>query len=444
MSYINVFAGDVIQPTDVSYLAIALSANTTLSWPINGNDSNNYAARIMNVTPSASSLSLAMPPANQVSTGTDALIRNLGAVAFTVTDYGGNTIVSVPAGEAKYIYVTANSTENGTWGVIAFGAGASQIDSSTLAGYGLKAITTTLNTAHPVTTINTSVTVADTYRAGLYAWTGGIGTITLPTASSLANNWFFMLRNSGSGVLNVACSGINTIDGQTDIDLQVDESCIIVCSGSGYYTVGRGRNTSFAFTQLSYAVATGTYTLSAEDASNVIQVYSGVLTGNVTVIVPQYVQVYYISNQTSGAYTLTVSTGVSGGSTIVVDQNNQAILICDGTNVINASTITTVGGSTFTAATGSAANPSYTFTGDTNTGLYNAAANQIGVSCNGSNVGTFSTTGLAVVGTGQFTGAVSGTTGTFSGAVSGTTGTFTGAVSGTTGTFTTGISGGTF
>ena len=81
MSYINVFAGDVIQPTDVSYLAIALSANTTLSWPINGNDSNNYAARIMNVTPSASSLSLAMPPANQVSTGTDALIRNLGAVA---------------------------------------------------------------------------------------------------------------------------------------------------------------------------------------------------------------------------------------------------------------------------------------------------------------------------------------------------------------------------
>ena len=410
MSYINVFAGDVIQPTDVSYLAIALSANTTLSWPINGNDSDNYAARIMNVTPSTGSLSLAMPPANQVSTGTDALIRNLGAVTFTVTDYDGNTIVAIPAGEAKYIYVTNNSTEAGVWGVIAFGAGASQVDSSTLAGYGLKAITTTLNTAHPVTTINTSVTVADTYRAGLYAWTGGVGTITLPTASSLANNWFFMLRNSGSGVLNVACSGINTIDDQTDIDLQVDESCIIVCSGSNYYTVGRGRNTSFAFTQLSYAVATGTYTLSAEDASNVIQVYSGVLTGNVTVIVPQYVQVYYISNQTTGAYTLTISTGVSGGATVDIDQNNQVILICDGTNVINASTVSPTAGGIITAGTGSAALPSYTFISDTNTGLYNAGANQVGVTCNGANVGTFTTSGLSITGTGTFTSGISGGT----------------------------------
>lgn len=421
MSYINVFAGDVIQPTDVSYLAIALSANTTLEWPVNGNDSNNYAARIMNVTPSAGSLSLAMPPANQVSTGTDALIRNLGAVTFTVTDYDGNTIVAVPAGEAKYIYVTNNSTEAGTWGVIAFGAGASQVDSSTLAGYGLKAITTTLNTAHPVTSINSSQTVTSAFRAGLYAWIGGVGTITLPTASSLENNWFFMLRNSGTGVLNVDCSGIETIDGQTDIDLQVDESAIIVCSGSGYYTVGRGRNTSFAFTQLSYAVASGTYTLSAEDASNVIQVYSGVLTGNVEVVLPSYVQVYYVSNQTSGAYTLTFKTSSVGASTVILDQNNQAILTCDGTNVINASTVSPVSGGTITAGTGSAASPSYTFIGDTNTGLYNAGANQVGVSCNGANVGTFTTSGLSVTGTGAFSGAVSGTTGTFTSGVTGGT-----------------------
>jgi len=409
MSYINVFAGDVIQPTDVSYLAISLTTNTTLEWPINGNDSDNYAARIMNVTPSTAGLSLLMPPANQVSTGTDALIRNLGASTFTVRDYNNNTIVAIPAGEAKYIYVTNNSTIGGTWGVIAFGAGASQIDSSTLAGFGLKAISTTLNTAHPVSIISASYTVDASDRASLITWTGGVGTVTLPVAANLQDNWFFLIRNSGTGVLNVDCSGIDTIDGQTDIDLQVDESCIIVCSGSSYFTVGRGRNTSFAFTQLSYAVTTGTYTLSAEDASNVIQVYSGTLTGNVEIVLPSYVQVYYVSNQTTGPYTLTFKTSSVGATTVNLDQNNQAILVCDGTNVLNASTAL-VGSVSISFADGSAGNPSIRFATDPDTGFYHPATNQIGVSTNGTNIATYSTTGLTVSGTGTFTGGVTGGT----------------------------------
>ena len=84
MSYNSPFTGNVIQPTDVSYRAITLTANTQLNWPINGNATDDYAARIMQVTASTAGLSLYMPPANQTSVGNDALIRNVGGNTFTV------------------------------------------------------------------------------------------------------------------------------------------------------------------------------------------------------------------------------------------------------------------------------------------------------------------------------------------------------------------------
>ena len=109
-SFNSPFTGNVIQPTDVSYRAITLSADTTLSWPINGNATDNYAARIMEVTATTGSLSLSMPPANQASVGQDALIRNVGSNSFTVKDYAGNTIIAITAGQAQYIYITTNAT----------------------------------------------------------------------------------------------------------------------------------------------------------------------------------------------------------------------------------------------------------------------------------------------------------------------------------------------
>ena len=97
MSFNSPFTGNVIQPTDVSFRAITLSANTTLSWPINGNATDNYSARIMNVTASSAGLTLRMPPANQASVGEDALVRNTGANTFTLADYDGNTISTIAA-----------------------------------------------------------------------------------------------------------------------------------------------------------------------------------------------------------------------------------------------------------------------------------------------------------------------------------------------------------
>ena len=400
MSYNSPFTGNVIQPTDVSYRDITITnTNLQLEWPINGTTTDDAAARIMEVATTGVS-ELWMPPANQSSVGNDALIRNTGGEDFDVMDYAGiNTIVTVLAGEAQYIYITDNSTEEGV--------GSSGQDAATLAGYGLLAIGQTLNQSQPVTTFSSNYTALTTDRSSTYVWTGGAGTLTLTLASTLADNWFMFLRNSGTGALTVAGSGGNTINGSTSIILQPTDSCIIVCSGTTFYTVGLGKSTQFAFTQLSKAVLSGTYTLTASEASNVIQKYTGALTGNVTIVVPATVQVYYIVNETSGAYTVTITTG--SGGTAVLTAGSQATLVCDSVNLYNANTVL-AGASVVSLNNGSVGAPSLNFASETTTGIYRAASGEFNTAILGVLRSTVSASGLAIVGTGTFSGGVLGGT----------------------------------
>jgi hypothetical protein len=396
MSYNSPFTGTVIQPTDVSFRAITLSANTQLQWPINGNATDDYAARIMNVTATTSGLSLYMPPANQTSVGNDALIRNVGSNTFTVKTFdNAGTIISIAAGETKYIYITANSTEAGTWGNIAFGVGSSNADAGTLAGYGLLASGVTLNQSHPVTTFSTDATATAAYRAQTYVWTGGAGTLTLDTVSNLGNNWFVMLRNAGTGALTVAAQGGTLINGSASIILQPSDSCIVVCSGTAFYTVGLGKSTQFNFTQLTKDVsAGGTFTLTTTEASNVIQKYTGTLLGNATVIVPPTVQVYYIINEAIGGvsnYDVTISTGL--GNDVTIAQGESSIVICDSANIIAAITVS-IGITNVSLADGTVAAPSLNFASEVSTGVYRATSGEFNIAILGVNELTVSANGI--------------------------------------------------
>lgn len=412
MSFNSPFTANVIQPTDVSYRSITLSANTTLSWPINGNATDNYAARIMDVTATSANLDLLMPPANQASVGQDALIRNVGANTFDVTDYTGNIIVTIAAGECKYIYIKTNATTAGQWGIIAFGVGTSNADAATLAGYGLKAISSTLNSAFPVTTFSSNYTTVAGDRASTYVWTGGAGTITLASSVTLGNDWFFLLRNGGTGTLAVAPTGGDLINGTAAIDLQPADSCLIACSGTAFYTVGLGKSSLFNFTQLTKAVTSGSYVLTAAEASNSIQKYTGTLSGNVTVTVPQTIQIYYVTNQTNGTgsgYTITFETGVAGGATAIVPAGEQVILLCDSVNLLNASTIA-AGATIVSLANGTVSSPSLNFSSETTTGIYRPASGELGMSVTGTKRFGLTATGLEITGTGTFTGGVQGGT----------------------------------
>ena len=411
MSYVSPFTGDVIQPTDVSYRAVTLTANTQLNWPSNSTTNADYAARIMQVTASTAGLSMYMPPADQTSVGNDALIRNIGANTFTVKDYAGtNTIVSVAAGESKYIYITTNSTSQGTWGVIAFGTGTSSADAATLAGYGLVASGATLNQSHPSAAITSGSTFAATDRAQTRVWSSGAGTATLPAAATLGNNWFTLFKNNGTGSFIVSCTGAELIDGNSTKTFNPTESAFIVCTGTGYVTIGYGVSSQFAFTALTKNVTGGSVLLTNNEAANNIQEYVGNLTSNVTVTFPAVVNLYVISNQvTDNGFTFTVTTGL--GFTAIIPPGQQATLICDGTNFLNANT-TQAGASSFSLIDGTVGTPSLNFAAETNTGIYRPGAGELAISILGTKRVGVTATGVSVTGSGTFTTGIAG--GTFS------------------------------
>ena len=408
MSYNSPFTGNVIQPTDVSYRAVTLSANTQLEWPINGNATDDYAARIMQVTATTAGLSLYMPPANQSSVGNDALIRNVGSNTFTVKDYAGaNTIISVAAGESKYVYITANPTVTGTWGNIAFGTGTSSADAATLAGYGLVASGSTLNQSHPALTLVNAGTFGVTNRAQTSVWDGGAGTYTLPSAVTLGNNWFTLFKNSGTG--SMVISAADNIDGQSTKTFAPNESAFIVSTGTTYLTVGYGVSNQFFYTSLVKAVTTGSYTLTSSEATNTIQTYTGTLTGNVVIVYPPVVNLYVIKNSTTaGGFSFTVGTG--SGTSVVIPSGQQVTLACDGTNFFNANTSQAGAVTTLSLADGNVGSPSLNFGNETSTGVYRASAGQFNTAILGVLRSTLSASGLAIVGTGNFTGGVSGGT----------------------------------
>ena len=144
-TYTNPFTGQTVSPSQVAYESLTISADTVLQWPVNGN-TGVVASNIIEVTATTTSLNLIMPSALQVSVGQAVIIRNIGTNTFTVTDNPtlpalvGSTLVSIPSGITIYLYLTANTTNAGTWQSVTFGAGTSSANAATLAGYGLTAL----------------------------------------------------------------------------------------------------------------------------------------------------------------------------------------------------------------------------------------------------------------------------------------------------------------
>jgi hypothetical protein len=139
-------------------------------------------------------------------------------------------------------------------------------------------------------------------------------------------------------------------------------------------------------------------------------IFNGVLSNNVTIIVPPVVNFYVISNQTTaGGFTLTISTGAVGANDAQVPAAGQATVFCDGTNILNANT-TQAGGTSFSLVNGSAGSPSLNFGSETNTGIYRPGAGRFGVSILSNLVLDVTASGINVTGTGNFTAGISGGT----------------------------------
>jgi hypothetical protein len=336
--YTDVFGGANIYPSEISYSALALGADVVLSWPEETSTNVNLATKIMDVTASAPGLGIFLPEANKTGTGNTILFNNRGANSFTVRNTSGTQVVTIAAGTIWQVYLANNSTADGTWRALQYGAAVSQANASSLAGTGIVAVGTLLSQSVPVTSFNSNYTAGVNDRAKMFNWTGAGGTLTLPDPTTTGDNWFLYLRNSGTGAITANPPGLVTIDGSLSLSFQPGESAIIVCDGVGYHTIGFGQSATFAFDYTVIDIpGTGAYTLTGSELNRVAYRFTGTLTGNRTVVVPATVQQYWIDNQTTGAYTLTI-TPSGGGLGFTVTQGSRVILYCDGTDVLNAST----------------------------------------------------------------------------------------------------------
>lgn len=337
-TYTEIFGGTNIYPSDVSYLSYNLSTvDVVLSWPLETNSPAGgtlIAARIMDVNSTGSSRKVFLPPANQSAPGECFLFSNIGSTTFTVVNNAGTVVCTLVPGTLWQVYMTSNTTVAGVWASYQFGSTTSTVNAGALAGAGLFAIANTINECIVTFPLNTNYTVGVSNRAQLLNWTGASGTLTLSLVSTLGDNWFTYVKNAGTSAISIATTSPNTIDNGASITLPVGASTMVVSDGTKLYTFGLSNltaPTAFDYTAISIPGA-GNYTLSGAELNRIAYNFTGILTGNRTVTVPTTIQQYWVTNATTGAYTLTVKT--LAGTGIAVQQSNAQILYCDGTNVV--------------------------------------------------------------------------------------------------------------
>ena len=373
-TFVSPFTGTIVEPTDVSYYALNFSANTLLYWPSVVNQTQVPAARYMECAASLTGLSISLPQANQGTLGADILISNTGAATFTVTDYLGNNAIPIASGVSLYFILTDNTTIDGDWSNVTFGASTSTANAYSLRGPGL---TVTpgglLATTGNVVTVSVAPSITDASRASTFVWTAGAGTFTLPNTATLSTGWFISFRNNGTGTLNITPTSPSTINGTSTIATNPGDSGIIFYSASSnaFYTVGWNTPNNVTFTAATYDMdSISGSTFSLVGYAPVIQTYvalSGTRTTNLTVTLPNITQLYVLINQSTAAYSVIFQVSGSSYPPVTLTAGQVSTIVVDGGQIFS---ITQSSTTLFYANNGSASTPAFSFTNDIHSGMY--------------------------------------------------------------------------
>jgi len=398
-TYTSPFTGTVVTPTDVSYYPLSFSSNQTLYWPATVNAQQVPAARIIDCVASVTGLTITLPAANQGTVGADILFRNLGAYAFTINDATGGASFTVPVGISKYVYLSDNTTEAGVWQNVTFAAGTSAADAASLAGAGLTTVSGKLATTQNLIDVTSTPVITDASRAATYVWGGGLGIFNLPSTLSLSPGWYIGFRNAGTGSLTLTPQSPATINGIASVITNPGDSGFIFYNSSTqqFVTVGFAAPSNVTFTAETFDVdaITGN-TLSLISYAPIIQTYiaqSGTRTATLAVTLPAITQMYILVNETGQpGYDISFQVAGSSQPPLLIGDGAIATVLTDGQNIYPLTQSST---GVFYAANGSAASPSYTFTNDTQTGLYLAGTSVLGVSANGAQMITVDNTNPA-------------------------------------------------
>jgi microcystin-dependent protein len=78
--------------------------------------------------------------------------------------------------------------------------------------------------------------------------------------------------------------------------------------------------------------------LTSAQAQNLILNLTGALTGNISVVTPALGGFYYVQNNSTGAFQITIITSATGSSGVSIPQGSSALVFSDGTNITFGST----------------------------------------------------------------------------------------------------------
>lgn len=377
----QVFGGGAVQSAYVSYVLLDIEGthpplndhSITLVWPNAYIDvpytdpstgiSYNTMAKYMNVlTGIANPYTITLPDATQTSKGQEFIITNIGASTFNLYDAGNSLLIECEPGISYYSILQDNSTISGDWlPPFTFGAGTSIATALALAGYGLTAIGPKLNTEVPTLVIGTVQPIDATDRASLIVWVGGVATLTLPSAVSIASGYYVSFNNQAPGgatEITITTPDAKTIDSKPTVSLFPGQSVTIIYNGTNWNTLGLGMNQAGHIGFLPKDVSgSANINLTSIESSNLIQEYSGILTGDITVFFTDEINNWIISNKTTGNFTLSVQLAGPVGTAYVIPQGTIQSFANDLTTIFPAGTSTP----SLAVGNGTAAAPAITF-----------------------------------------------------------------------------------
>ncbi len=343
MAFTDVFGGELIFPSQLSYLKITTAVDITLQWPTEQQiTGDNVVADFLDIDATAASINIRMPSATVTSTGNKATISNVGFNDFDVLDNTGGPIQTIEPGDVWVIVLTDNTTQAGIWSTFQLGATVSVASAAALAGAGIKAIGVLLNqkidsdieALSPITVVNGD-------RAKCLIWVGGAGQADLPDPGAVGDDWFFMIRNSGTGTLTIMPTS-GQVDGSANITIEPGGSTFLFTDNTDFFTIGLTQSSTIGFDYVSIPVpGSGDFVLSGANLDRIAYRFTGALTGNRRIVVPNTTQQYWCDNQTTGAFALTISTPAQV-SPPELEQGETAIFYSNAVDIINAVNATSI------------------------------------------------------------------------------------------------------
>jgi hypothetical protein len=236
------FVNNGIVPAFAYYNELNLTALTPviqLYFPQSFTSSQNYLAATNIVTATISGGDIILPDPTYGAPGNAAIFVNLSANSFDIVEFGGTPQLTVAAGTAWQMILRGD----GTWLATQLGATTSSANASALAGYGLAVQLDSppkLETNINVIVKNSNFIPDQTMRASSINWTGGNQTITLPLAAVMGNGYYFYIKCVSNSILTLQTIPPERIDGQLNLVISNNESCIIYSDGVNYFTNGLG------------------------------------------------------------------------------------------------------------------------------------------------------------------------------------------------------------